>query len=212
MFRHGYGVQGCMWSERRRFGRPSAPRSSAARRCSGSWPESGALRAGGSGPLSAARSRHRPRRGSDTLVRSHPPDRRTASRGGTRPVSQAADGLDRTRSWRDLRGGWRWTMPISAVRSGERGRGAAGKTPFVAAVSTSPEGRPAEAGAGQGLPQARDRARRQARWPPERLTDGLCWGASTKPPAIGESATDALKSGVKLGTMPDAISTAHEEI
>ena len=54
---------------------------------------------------------------------------------------------------------------LGGVRSGgKRGRGAAGKTPFVAAVSTSPEGRPAqaEAGAGQGLPQARDRARRQA--------------------------------------------------
>ena len=46
---------------------------------------------------------------------------------------------------------------LGGVRSGgKRGRGAAGKTPFVAAVSTSPEGPPAqaEAGAGQGLPQA----------------------------------------------------------
>ena len=35
-------------------------------------------------------------------------------------------------------------MPISAecAPGGKRGRGAAGKTPFVAAVSTSPEGRP----------------------------------------------------------------------
>ena len=32
--------------------------------------------------------------------------------------------------------------PISRGSGGKRGRGAAGKTPFVAAVSTSPEGRP----------------------------------------------------------------------
>ena len=54
---------------------------------------------------------------------------------------------------------------LGGVRSGgKRGRGAAGKTPFVAAVSTSPRGAPAqaEAGTGQGLPQARDRAWRQA--------------------------------------------------
>ena len=43
---------------------------------------------------------------------------------------------------------------LGGVRSGgKRGRGAAGKTPFVAAVSTSPEGRPrhvvAEAGQGE---------------------------------------------------------------
>ena len=51
-----------------------------------------------------------------------------------------------------------------ARAGGKRGRGAPGKTPFVAAVSTSPEGRPrqGQAGPGQGLPQARDRARRQA--------------------------------------------------
>ena len=67
---------------------------------------------------------------------------------------------------------------LGGVRSGgKRGRGAAGKTPFVAAVSTSPEGRPrqAEAGAGQGLPQARDRARRQALAGPRR---GGCDGRS----------------------------------
>ena len=50
-----------------------------------------------------------------------------------------------------------------ARAGGKRGRGAPGKTPFVAAVSTSPEGRPRKvAGPAQGLPQARDRARRQA--------------------------------------------------
>ena len=79
---------------------------------------------------------------------------------------------------------------LGGVRSGgKRGRGAAGKTPFVAAVSTSPEGRPrklklapvqAEAGAGQGLPQARDRARRQALAGPRSggCDGGLgCWSA-----------------------------------
>ena len=46
---------------------------------------------------------------------------------------------------------------------GKRGRGAAGKTPFVAAVSTSPEGRPRKLKLApvKGFPQARDRARRQ---------------------------------------------------
>ena len=51
-----------------------------------------------------------------------------------------------------------------ARAGGQAGPCAPGKTPFVAAVSTSPEGRPRkrQAGPGQGLPQARDRARRQA--------------------------------------------------
>ena len=54
---------------------------------------------------------------------------------------------------------------LGGMRSGgKRGCGAAGKTPFVAAVSTSPEGRPrkVKAGGNQGLPQAQIRARRQA--------------------------------------------------
>ena len=85
---------------------------------------------------------------------------------------------------------------LGGVRSGgKRGRGAAGKTPFVAAVSTSPEGRPAqaEAGAGQGLPQARDRAWRQALAGPRR---GGCDGrlglleahSTRSPAAIRQSA------------------------
>ena len=60
---------------------------------------------------------------------------------------------------------------LGGVRSGgKRGRGAAGKTPFVAAVSTSPEGRPRKLKlvAGQGLLQARDRARRQLAGPRKR--------------------------------------------
>ena len=47
---------------------------------------------------------------------------------------------------------------------GKRGRGAAGKTPFVAAVSTGSEGRPRKLKLApvRRLPQARDRARRTA--------------------------------------------------
>ena len=53
---------------------------------------------------------------------------------------------------------------LGGKRSGRRGRGAAGKTPFVAAVSTAFRGTPthSEAGSRQGLSQARDRARRPA--------------------------------------------------
>lgn len=54
---------------------------------------------------------------------------------------------------------------LGGVRSGgKRVCGAADKTPFVAAVSTSPEGQPrkVKAGGNQGLPQAQIRARRQA--------------------------------------------------
>ena len=98
------------------------------------------LRAGGSGPLSMqpvqeadiAHGGHdlpRDQAAADTLVRSHPPDRDGEERhlvGGTRPPSrgQAADGLDRkhkimavmrgARGRHGLRGGWRWTTPISA--------------------------------------------------------------------------------------------------
>ena len=51
---------------------------------------------------------------------------------------------------------------LGSRRSGRRGRGAAGKTPFVAAVSTGAGGVSvqAQAGSRQGLPKARDRARR----------------------------------------------------
>ena len=73
---------------------------------------------------------------------------------------------------------------LGGVRSGgKRGRGAAGKTPFVAAVSTSPEGRPRKLklALGQGLPQARDRARRQALAGPRSGgcdgRTGSCWSA-----------------------------------
>ena len=36
----------------------------------------------------------------------------------------------------------KWTMPISGASPGKRGRGAAGKTPFVAAVATTEDGKP----------------------------------------------------------------------
>ena len=55
-----------------------------------------------------------------------------------------------------------------AYSGGKRGRGAAGKTPFVAAVSTSPEGRPRKLKLVPVLPQARDRAWRQALAGPRR--------------------------------------------
>ena len=54
---------------------------------------------------------------------------------------------------------------LGGVRSGgKRGRGAAGKTPFVAAVSTSPEGRPRKLKLApvKGFRKRGDRARRQA--------------------------------------------------
>ena len=62
------------------------------------------------------------------------------------------------------------TLEMDESRRGalrRQARGAAGKTPFVAAVSTSRGARQAEAGAG-GLPQARDRAWRQALAGPRR--------------------------------------------
>ena len=71
---------------------------------------------------------------------------------------------------------------LGGVRSGgKRGRGAAGKALRGGGLDQS-RGAPAqaEAGAGQGLPQARDRAWRQALAGPRRggWTDGLgCWSA-----------------------------------
>ena len=74
-------------------------------------------------------------------------------------------------------------MLTSAARSGgKRGRGAAGKTPFVAAVSTSPEGRPRKL---KLVPVEGFRKREIARGAKHWLapgaavvTDGLgCWSA-----------------------------------
>ena len=78
---------------------------------------------------------------------------------------------------------------LGGVRSGgKRGRGAAGKTPFVAAVSTSPEGRPRKLKLApvKGF-RKREIARGAKLWLAPGaavVTDGLgCWSAPTKPPA-----------------------------
>ena len=80
---------------------------------------------------------------------------------------------------------------LGGVRSGgNRGRGAAGKTPFVAAVSTSPEGRPRKlklAPVKGLLPQARDCAWRQALAGPRR---GGCDG---RPGLLGRTRRDRLQ-------------------
>ena len=169
-----------------------------------------ALRAGGPGALSMqpvreADNAHGGPRSStrqaaaDTLVRRHPPDRDGEERhvvGGTRPPSrgQAADGLGREAQDHGgdgaARGETRLTGRVEmddaylgGVRSGgKRGRGAAGKTPFVAALSTSPDGRPRKVKLApvKGLPQARD-ARGAKHWLAPGaavVTDGLgCWSA-----------------------------------
>ena len=80
---------------------------------------------------------------------------------------------------------------LGGVRSGgKRGRGAAGKTPFVAAVSTSPEGRPGKLKLApvKGFRKGEMRGR-QARLAPGAavVTDGLgCWGALDEAPAAIE--------------------------
>ena len=75
---------------------------------------------------------------------------------------------------------------LGGVRpGGKRGRGAAGKTPFVAAVSTSPEGRPRKV---KPVPvkgfRKREIARGAKRWlapGAEVVTDGLgCWNTLAK--------------------------------
>ena len=71
---------------------------------------------------------------------------------------------------------------LGGRRSGKRGRGAAGKTPFVAAVSTGPEGRPRKLKLApvRGF-RKREIARGAAHWLAPRsevVTDGLgCWRA-----------------------------------
>ena len=59
---------------------------------------------------------------------------------------------------------------LGGARSGgKRGRGAAGKTPFVAAVSTSPEGRPASCKLVpvKGIRKRGMRVAPSTGWPPE---------------------------------------------
>ena len=159
---------------------------------------SGALRAGGSGSLSMqpvqeadiAHGGHdlpRDQAAADTLVRRHPPDRDGEERhlvGGTRPPSrgQAADGLGREAQDHGgdgaARGG---DGACGAGRDGRRlsRRGAlrrqagprrGGQNALRGGGLDQSRGAPAqaEAGAGQGLLQARDRARRQALAGPRR--------------------------------------------
>ena len=160
---------------------------------------SGALRAGGSGSLSMqpvqeadiAHGGHdlpRDQAAADTLVCRHPPDRDGEERhlvGGTRPPvsGQAADGLGREAQDHGgdgaARGG---DGAYGAGRDGRRlsRRGAlrrqagprrGGQNALRGGGLDQSRGAPAqaEAGAGQGLPQARDsRAAPSTGWPPER--------------------------------------------
>ena len=151
-----------------------------------------ALRAGGSGSLSMqpvqeadiAHGGHdlpRDQAAADTLVRRHPPDRDGEERhlvGGTRPPSrgQAADGLGREAQ--DHGGDGAARGGDGAYGAGRDGRclsrrGAlrrqagprrGGQDALRGGGLDQSRGAPtqAEAGAGQGLPQARDRAWRQA--------------------------------------------------
>ena len=70
---------------------------------------------------------------------------------------------------------------LGGVRSGgKRGRGAPGKTPFVAAVATGPGGHKARLAPVKGF-RKREITRGAKRWPPpgaQVVTDGLgCWTA-----------------------------------
>ena len=135
----------------------------------------------------------------DTLVRSHPPDRDGEERhlvGGTRrrlgvkqptawtvkhkimAVMARREGETRLTGRVEMDDAY-----LGGVRSGgKRGRGAAGKTPFVAAVSTSPEGRPGKLKLApvKGF-RKREIARGAKHWLAPGaavVTDGLgCWGA-----------------------------------
>ena len=153
---------------------------------------SGALRAGGSGSLSMqpvqeadiADGGHdlpRDQAPADTLVRRHPPDRDGEERhlvGGTRPPSrgQAADRLDheaqdhggdgaaRGRHAAVGAGGDGRCLPRRRALRRQAGPRRGGQDTLRGGGLDQSRGAPAqaEAGAGQGLPQARDRAWRQA--------------------------------------------------
>ena len=113
---------------------------------------------------------------------------------------QAADGLDREaqdhgvmarREGRHgLRGGWRWTMPISAECAPAASGAAARRARRPSWRRSRPvRGAPgqAEAGAGQGLPQARDRARRQA------LAGPRSGGCDGRPGLLGRTRRSRLQ-------------------
>ena len=77
-----------------------------------------------------------------------------------------------------------------ARAGGKRGRGAPGKTPFVAAVSTSPEGRPRKVKLVpvKGFPQAaRSRAAPSAGWPPEARSSPTACAAGTRSTGSSEA-------------------------
>ena len=136
----------------------------------------------------------------DAVVRGRPPDRNGEERdylgrAGAPSRGQAADRLDHEAqdhggdgAARGRHAGCRGRVEMDdaylggARAGGKRGRGAPGKTPFVAAVSTSPEGRPRKV---KLVPvkgfRKREIARGAKRWlapGSEVLTDGLrCWNA-----------------------------------
>ena len=136
----------------------------------------------------------------DAVVRGRPPDRNGEERdflgrAGAPSRGQAADRLDHEAQDHGGDGAARGRHPAvgaggdgrdaylgGARAGGKRGRGAPGKTPFVAAVSTSPEGRPRKV---KLVPvkgfRKREIARGAKRWlapGSEVLTDGLrCWNA-----------------------------------
>ena len=127
----------------------------------------------------------------DAVVRGRPPDRNGEERdflgrAGAPSRGQAADRLDHEAQDHGGDGAGRVEMDDAylggARAGGKRGRGAPGKTPFVAAVSTSPEGRPRKV---KLVPvkgfRKREIARGAKRWlapGSEVLTDGLrCWNA-----------------------------------
>ena len=94
---------------------------------------------------------------------------------------------------------------LGGARSGKRGRGAAGKTPFVAAVSTTAEGRPRKVKLApvRGF-RKREIARGAPRWlvpGSEVVTDGFsCWRA------LGEGAYNHRE--IRTGSGPKAVRVA----
>ena len=77
-----------------------------------------------------------------------------------------------------------------ARAGGKRGRGAPGKTPFVAAVSTSPEGRPRKVKLvprSRASASARSRAAPSAGWPPEARSSPTACAAGTRSTGSSEA-------------------------
>ena len=84
-------------------------------------------------------------KGGMSLGRARPPARHPpADRLAAQAQADGGDGRRARRKSPSSQGGSRSTTPISAVQrsGGKRGRGAAGKTPFVAAVETTAERKP----------------------------------------------------------------------